>query len=231
MLQGIHITFFEVGEAASSWFTVFITLDRLIAMVFISRYRTLGYNYVKYIIGFVSLYTLADVVASFVGSYLLKQVKKSTARCGHPQNVPDYYYQWHTMQIICCGYISIVIYVCAIIVMKLKRNNNNSEVLTAQIKRESTVTKRIARIVLTTFILQILPLTIYTTDISNEYFFDLIGPYVWGVYALTPSVNVFIYSSNNPDFRSKLKKLLLCKPNQVGLSTISNQTGRNTHQR
>lgn len=218
MIQGYHITFFEIGEAASSLMTMFVSLDRLIAMVFIGYYRNLGKIYIYTIIGFVAAYTLIDVIVSWIGSSMMEQKKQYPARCGHPQSVPSYYYTWHTIQIITCGYISIILYLSAILVMKLKQSSTSS-VHAAQIKREAAVTKRIAIVIMTMFFLQILPSTIYETNVGNLYFFDIIGPYVWALYALTPSVNVFVYALRTPEFQSKIK-ISFCMQNKVGLETI-----------
>lgn len=219
MVHGLHITIFEIAEASSSWFTTFVTLDRLIAMVWFTQYRNLGHKYVFFIFGFVSVYTVTDVTLSWVGSYFMEQVKNNPARCAHPASVPDNYYFGHNIQIICCGYLSIIFYICALTGMKMNKNNVPSSVQAAQIKRESTVTKRVARIILMIFVLQIVPLTIYITDLGNLPFFESISPYAWTIYALTPSINVFIYYSGNAEFRLKLKKKLSLHSNKVVQST------------
>lgn len=208
MVQGFHITFFEIGEAASSWFTTCITIERLTAIVCPTLYQTIPLKYVWCVLGLVSMYTVSDVTVSWIGSSQLDHERSCEPRCGHPQSVPTYYFKWHTMQIIVCGYISIILYIASLLAMKTRRQKTAPSIDVTRIKREHVVTKRIALIVVTTFLLQILPLTIYSTQIGNEYVFHIIGPYVWAVYALTPSVNVFIYSSRSSEFRLTIKKVL-----------------------
>lgn len=210
MLKGIHLTFFEIGEAASCWMTSFISLDRLVAMVSIRNYRQLNKVYIRCIIGFVFIYTSTDVIVSFVSSSQMEQAIIYPARCGHPQSVPNYYYMWHTIQIISCGYISIILYTVALVAMKVKQRTNTSFHI-AQIKREIIVTERIAIIIVTTFFLQVLPMTIYETHIQDLYFFNVVGPYVLVLYALTTSVNVFVYALQTPQFKLKVRNILFAR--------------------
>lgn len=203
----IHLTLFEIGEMVGSWFLMLISVERLLAMAWFNWYRATYHRYNMYFIVFICMYGLIDVTISWVGSSFLDQTKCISARCEHDLSVSSYYYTWHTLQMIICGYVSILTYLSALIILKIN-TKPGSTILAAQRKREATVTKRITLVITTTFIMQILPSTIYELHNDNSKFLEAIRPYVFILYSFTPCVNVFVYALQTHEFREKVKSLI-----------------------
>jgi len=85
----------------------------------------------------------------------------------------------------------------------------NDTVRKVQMRRDVLVTKRMAVVVVVTFMLQSLPMTL-NMFLSSSLFYD-INPYLTLMFAATVQVNVFVYILCIPD----LRKAFLNTGNQI----------------
>jgi hypothetical protein len=132
----------------------------------------------------------------------------------------------HTGVMIACGWISIGLYAVVLIAMRLRSAHTAMEgVHAVQMKREAKITKTLALVMVTTLFLQILPVTILSSDLGNTQFITVIGPYLWTVTAVNSGLNAFIYAGKNQQLRQAMRKTF-CRQSSVGVGAAGGNAAR-----
>ncbi|VDP18237.1 unnamed protein product [Soboliphyme baturini] len=179
MVVGVHIWFYNVSETSISMLIVFISVDRLVAMISISFYQRITIKTVSIILGLFVAIACAD------------------GDCFFNDILPPIFYSVHKLWFLSSGYVSISIYAVAMMVRYCKHSNSTA-LRTIEERRERVVTKRLSLILLATFAFVSFPFSIINVVPIRSRSTFLFVDVMWSLTPLTKSFIVVVYTCLYP---------------------------------
>ncbi|VDP41358.1 unnamed protein product, partial [Soboliphyme baturini] len=156
---GVHLPLFYIGETAESFLLLHLSFDRFLAMISPAFYSRLNFQVTKrcflteYAVAVASSVTMMVIIVVLYGDDVI------LAQCYFGDAIPKPIKKLHNYWYIVSGFISIVAYIVAVACCCYRRKSTIGN-RSAQCKREIKLTKRVALIVVTTFLSGVFPLTL-----------------------------------------------------------------------
>lgn len=161
--QLIPSTFFFVfGPQVSSLLSFAISIDRLLSVVWFTRYQSLNISYVYKIVGSIFAYGLVSYSVGFLLSFTTDRSPIVGNLCFAIQaSVPEYGTFFNTLSAT-ANCLSITTYVAIIFILR-KRSKQSLTSQDIQQKRQMKVTKTVFFTTLADFVLEVIPWAIQTS--------------------------------------------------------------------
>ncbi|VDO91928.1 unnamed protein product [Soboliphyme baturini] len=213
LLKRAHVTLYNTGEDLMSSLLLLISLDRFVAMVSTEMYGKLSRKTVLLLLNLVVMSALIDGL--FIWTYiLLDGGEMVSAMCLQNSVVPRLQYFIHVYFMLFASYASVVIYVAAIICSRMQRQ---ADVYSWQLKREMIVTKRLAFIIISNFVLNAVPLTVFTSVKYESNIFEVLNLFIWRLTSLDQIMQILLYAWLHPDVHKCMANLFrsLLRQNQI----------------
>uniref|UniRef100_A0A5S6QGV8 G-protein coupled receptors family 1 profile domain-containing protein n=1 Tax=Trichuris muris TaxID=70415 RepID=A0A5S6QGV8_TRIMR len=187
MYRTPHLSLYAVGEAFTTFCVLFMSVDRLVAILYSNRMNQWKKYLTNRLLFIAVALTVTDVLWAWISAWN-KGEELIPAYCYRVKVVSNTYYLTH---FICCGvfgYITLILYCIALAVLKRMRSTSHG-IRSIQLKREATISKRIMIIVFFTFLLQSIPTTLRLYALFSWHLF-FVPDQLWSVHC----VNLSIYA-------------------------------------
>ncbi|CDW53082.1 hypothetical protein TTRE_0000134501 [Trichuris trichiura] len=187
MYRTPHLTLYAVGEAFTTFCVFFMSVDRLVAIIYSSRMHQWKKYLTNRLLFIAIALTVADVLWAWISAWN-KGKELIPAYCYRVKVVSNAYYLTH---FVCCGvfgYITLITYCIALAMLKKMRSTSRG-IRSIQLKREASISKRIMIIVFFTFLLQSVPTTLRLYALFTWHLF-FVPDHLWSVHC----VNLSIYA-------------------------------------
>ncbi|KAL1286051.1 hypothetical protein T4A_6690 [Trichinella pseudospiralis] len=210
LIETTFICLYEVGETSGALILLLISLDRLIAMTSMSLYQ----KFTLTVTAAVMQVTYACGLAGFLGvlAYTAlseRRFRKISSLCFHADTVSETYYNVHAYFLLTAHWLSLILYIAALIVMHKHGNISSNSVRMHRLLREKKITQRISMIIFSSVITQIVPMTALASSADKLY--DDLGMYFWIIHPLTVPIEIILCCI----MRSDAKKLLKSRWNYL----------------
>lgn len=213
--------FFTYGREASIVMTLFISLDRLIALSNIKFYLNLSKRYAVLMIFFGYLCVSISVFILCYTSYVTGRNVLVTVMCYVDFTPTMSIYE--SFFVISLGFLSSLLMIVSLIVVWFQRSSSIPQIQQVQVKRQYKLTVTIALIVSLTILLWTVPnllAHIYKTNGGPLY--TLLSPYMWCLTNFSSTVNALILIFINSEIKKSLLNFFF--KSQTVVSTVNPRT-------
>ncbi|VDP00183.1 unnamed protein product [Soboliphyme baturini] len=204
MTTNMYISLYTFGETASPLVLLLLSLDRCLAMLSPKAYARLTPRAAAVCIFLVYTCSLIEVTALWIKSRWNDHISLVSSRCSHIETIGLSSYRVHVIGIIVSGIVSIIFSVTSLAVMRWRIKSTRNEILRfVQMRREPTITRRIAVLVTAAFLLQVLPMTVFLIHLDGSMLAG-IENFIW-----LPYISSLIFNTMWCAFRQKELKLAI----------------------
>ncbi|CDW53194.1 7tm 1 domain containing protein [Trichuris trichiura] len=205
--EGFHLLLDGVGHVASGLLILTLAFDRVIAIVTISLYKNLTARASRLTITFIYL-----IAISYYVIVIIWRVNGNL----EPQMVSPYCYadevfttQYYKINLILLQIpllTTVIVYVSAVLIMRFRGRDVQSNILNMQLKREKLITKKVSVIIVCTMLTHLVPncylcLVIWELIESGE-----IPAYIWFLEPIASCIELLLYYFLDADVSASIRK-------------------------
>ncbi|KRX86969.1 hypothetical protein T4B_18 [Trichinella pseudospiralis] len=217
MSQAFYVSIYQGCDILGVAIPALISFDRFVAVTSHRIYSRMNLKTAWGFIGLVGIIIAIDVVGCWVSAALIPEDVLIVATCVDVTYVMETFSYAHRILLTILSYASLGFYVGALLAILCRPSTGNS-VRAAQLKREAVITKRLSYLIILTFFVQTMPLTIDFIELSDD-----VANVVVIVTFLADYLNmatfVLIFSAINPELRKGFLQLCCKKSAAVASET------------
>lgn len=199
--------FFTYGREASTIMTLFVSIDRFVAIANMKVYLTLGKWYAIILISFAYLFVTVSVSGISYMSFAAGPGTVVSTMCY--TDFPPTATSYSALMVVVLGFCSSFVMLCTLIIVQYQSSSSFAQIQQVQLKRQSKLTILIAFIVFSTLVLWTIPNTIaYLYSTNGSVLFTLLSPYMWCLTNFSATVNAMIFIYKNHEIRKVLLNIM-----------------------
>uniref|UniRef100_A0A915KFW8 G-protein coupled receptors family 1 profile domain-containing protein n=1 Tax=Romanomermis culicivorax TaxID=13658 RepID=A0A915KFW8_ROMCU len=216
------------GQKASPLVVLFLSIDRLLAVVLFQQYKHFGLLYAVALVAIAYFISAIITVLAWIAAVCWMPTGLMVAQTCKTESVtPNWFFCLETGMRFFPGFICCFVYIYALSIVKSRSATITKGMPENDRRKQSQLTKNVAIIMIIEFLFTTLPFGYSFISFAGHYtqseFFNTISPFSWSLSLFGAAGNFFLYALKYPKFRRALEKQILRK-NDEQLRNIPNKT-------
>uniref|UniRef100_A0A5S6R5I6 G-protein coupled receptors family 1 profile domain-containing protein n=1 Tax=Trichuris muris TaxID=70415 RepID=A0A5S6R5I6_TRIMR len=205
--EGLHLVLEAVSNVASGLLILMLALDRIIAIVTISFYKHLSERVIRMNIIFIYAFAISSYVIAVVWRVTsAHEPNMVSPYCYTDEVFTPTYYNIRLALLQVPLLLTIILYIAALLIVRLRERDVQLSILNMQLKREKLITKKVSVIIAATMLTRLTPNS-YICLVAWDYIQNQeIPPYIWFLEPIASCADLLLYYFMDTEVSASIKQ-------------------------